>query len=1209
MRHGVVLFVLGAGWLLGALPGRVQAQEAPREAVQQARAADVVAWRDTLDAQRIQPFVLRPFVLAGTERVWLDGAALDTARYRIDYRHGRLWLPHVPQEAVRLVVRYRTFPFQFEDVYRRRAAARSDSAGPSVVVEEEGAEAAYDPFAGLTLERSGSISRGLIAGSGRDLGIESGLRMQLSGRLAEDVHVRAALTDQNTPIQPEGATRRLRDVDRVFVEIEAPYGTAQLGDVDLTFERSAFARLDRTLQGATVHTEAQGGGGWWQGGTVTAAGAVARGTYRTQQIEPVAGVQGPYRLRGEGGEPFVIVVAGSERVYLDGERLTRGETNDYVIDYATGEITFTANRLITSERRIRVEFEYAATPYTRAFTAVQGQAAFGRTDEGAPRATVGAAFIREADSRRLDAALPLSRRDSLALVRAGEGPALRSGAERVPFDAEAPYVQYAREVRRLPGGRADTAFVALRAAPPEGAPVYRVRFSHVGAGRGRYVRGERALNGVVYAYRGPGRGAYEPAVPLPRPRRQRLVDLHGRIEVAPGLELFGEWARSVNDQNRLSALDAANDGGRAYLAGVRLHPTALDLGPLPLRSVAAAYERQVRSAHFATFGRTRPVEFERRWNLDAPSSLGMPSAAPDFTAADMLARPSGAEVIDEAELRIGLAENAYVQGEAARLSLGRQFESRRRALTLVSEAAALPHVRAERTFITSTDRRHVDGRHEGGRWLRQRASIRQPLWGGRLVPRLEVEQERRRQHVLGADSLARGSFAFVEYRPGVAYERGNLRLGAEVEWRSEKEAARGRLRPSAQAWTLLSDIAYSASSTFDTEARVGLRRREFTEYFRVEEGRSGRASVVLQSQTQYRPLQRAVEVEGFYEALTERAPTLQEVYVPVGPEHGQYVWEDLNGDGLVQVDEFLPERTPNEGTYVQTYVPSDSLVGVISVEARLRLRLDPRRLWAAAEARWKRWLAHVQAQTLVAIREQSRADDLAQVYLLHPRLLRNPATTQSGQLRLAQDVALFRTHPRYGLDLSYSRVLGLENRAAGAEQRAASTWRVEGRVQPAARWTLEVAGQRRTNRSTTRFASRTYAIRSLEAGPRATYRTPDGTWRVTGGATLASKRDAVAARRARLLRVPVEVQYARAGRLHLTARADAAHVALDGGAAAGLARFELTDGRGPGTSLRWGLSGQYALSSTLRATLAYDGFAPAGAPAVNTLRMSLSATF
>ena len=66
---------------------------------------------------------------------------------------------------------------------------------------------------------------------------------------------------------------------------------------------------------------------------------------------------------------------------------------------------------------------------------------------------------------------------------------------------------------------------------------------------------------------------------------------------------------------------------------------------------------------------------------------------------------------------------------------------------------------------------------------------------------------------------------------------------------------------------------------------------------------------------------------------------------------------------------------------------------------------------------------------------------------------------------------------------------------------------------------------------------------------------------------------------------------------------------IEGGTANGLTSFELTEGRGPGTSYLWGLVGQYTINSLLRASLFYDGRAPADAPVIHTVRMQLSAVF
>ena len=84
------------------------------------------------------------------------------------------------------------------------------------------------------------------------------------------------------------------------------------------------------------------------------AGARTKGEFASITFRGIEGKQGAYLLTDRLGNAGVSVVAGSERVWLDGERLKRGKDNDYVIDYRAGEVEFSERRPITAESEITI---------------------------------------------------------------------------------------------------------------------------------------------------------------------------------------------------------------------------------------------------------------------------------------------------------------------------------------------------------------------------------------------------------------------------------------------------------------------------------------------------------------------------------------------------------------------------------------------------------------------------------------------------------------------------------------------------------------------------------------------------------------------------------------------------------------------------------------------------------------------------------------
>ena len=340
------------------------------------------------------------FVQPGSYTVTLDGDRVlkDSIDYVIDLRTGRMrFIPEFMQTlesgtSHHLVITYDALPFRFQPVYRNRelVARRDTVRGDTIRVSTPTAPLDMESIFGSELQKSGYIGRGFTVGTNRDMTLNSGFRLQLNGKLSQDIDIVAALTDENTPIQPEGNTRTIQELDKVFIKLSSAHLAATLGDFALSYSGGEFGRYNRKLSGVLgeVHTDQ---------GNVSVSYASMKGTFQSVQITGQDAVQGPYRLTGRNGEQRILVLAGTEKVYVDGVEMVRGESNDYVIEYASGELYFRPRRLITSYSRITVDFEYAEQQYVRSlFTADANTALLSSS------LRLGARFMREGDEQGSD---------------------------------------------------------------------------------------------------------------------------------------------------------------------------------------------------------------------------------------------------------------------------------------------------------------------------------------------------------------------------------------------------------------------------------------------------------------------------------------------------------------------------------------------------------------------------------------------------------------------------------------------------------------------------------------------------------------------------------------------------------------------------------------------------------------------------------------
>ena len=198
-------------------------------------------------------------IIPNSESVYLDSLKLNKPTdYSIEYSTGRVHITLHQKIDFKLheciiVIFYNFLPFSFQTLYRHKNyLVHHDSITnrTTTIVNTTSTSGPLDNVFGNELQKSGSIFRGFTVGTNRDLTLNSGFRLQFSGKLSSDVEIQAALTDENTPIQPEGNTQTIQELDNVFVQIKSANYAATLGDFYFDLSDGEFGKLSRKLQGA-----------------------------------------------------------------------------------------------------------------------------------------------------------------------------------------------------------------------------------------------------------------------------------------------------------------------------------------------------------------------------------------------------------------------------------------------------------------------------------------------------------------------------------------------------------------------------------------------------------------------------------------------------------------------------------------------------------------------------------------------------------------------------------------------------------------------------------------------------------------------------------------------------------------------------------------------------------------------------------------------
>ncbi len=1063
-------------------------------------------------------------IIENSEQVFIDGNQLSESEYNLNAIDGEIRFRQVVPSQAKIRILYKIFPYKLKKNYYHRKLFKRVFGAPTGTAELPAieAETPEENYASR-LNKSGSITRGITVGNNRGLKKNSALKINISGEIARDVNVTAALTDQSTPIQPEGTTQNLQEIDKVFVRIKSPHLSATMGDYNVELQASRFAQYNRKLQGAMGQVD--------YGNTKALASvAVSRGKYRSQSIQGREGYQGPYQLKGDQGQIDIIILAGTERVYIDGEAMVRGESNDYVIDYAAGQLTFTRRRLITSDSRIVVDFQYSDENFRRHLYTFHSRTSFWHD-----RIKFGSSFIREVDDKENPLDFVLTDDKRRILQNAGDNPdeAVQDGAT------------FVGEGNGRYSLTEDSVFVHVG----QDSGDYNVIFSDVGSGNGAY----QYKGGGVYEYIGDHSGRYAPVQLLATPQNQYLLDFDLEFNPHPAISLQSEIALSSLDRNIYSSIDDNDNDGVAQNWQLTIQNDSLRLLEKHLGSIDLSAKWRKINNRFRDIDRTTEIEYNRKWDLNE-----------SFQRQE-----------DIQEINIKYLPRSFMQisGEYGNIKKGDYFASTRSQLSSWFEKKGWPSYQYRIESISKND----DMNKVDGKWWRQRGNTQVQLW--HFKPFANYEGEVKKEN--WSDSLYTG-FKFDEVDAGIEFTTGGrFSATAEMTYRDDRDyTSMDQFTKKSTASTQSLRMQWHRIGSFSGTMAFTHRRRSYT-----DPQQSSVRTDLAEITTRYTPWKNALNAQLNYQISNTATARKERIYIKVSEGDGNYRFdEDLNeyvndplGDYIMRVlttDQFIPVIE----------LKTSARIRLEPTRFFSRLQRNPEQRW------WKKAIKVFSSESFISLEERTQDEDVWDIYLLDLKKFQHPTNTIVGNINFRQDLYLFEHSRDFSLRYRFRQRDEKNNQyLEGGQDRSEreNSIRLISRLTSSLNSKVELMRERTLRRFF--YAGRQDRdIYTSQADVDLSYR-PDQRFEIALQFRASDEQDRayIEPTTVQAFSIIPRITYSLRGRGRVRGNVEWSRV--NATPEDRPIPYEMANGRSMGQSLRWDLRFDYRISDTIQATLSYYG--------------------
>ena len=1014
-------------------------------------------------------------------------------------------------------------------------------------------------FQGTKLNRTGSISRGLMVGNNQDFSLNSNLNLQLSGMISPTMKILASVTDDNIPIQPQGNTQQLQDFDKVFIEVSDQKWKLTAGDFWIKNKDSYFLKYHKRGQGIHLKNKIIGNNNIEI--DVENSASISKGKFGRNVIQGIEGNQGPYRLYGNENESFIIILSGTENVYIDGVLLKRGQNNDYIIDYNTSEISFTANTLINKDKRIIVEFQYSDKNYARSL--LQSSTTIKKNNSSFYIHGYG-----EQDSKNQPLQLDFDLLDRQTLENIGDNIdlAIGSGIDSVDFNQATNLYQKLDSL----------GYEVYQYSTNEQQAVYMLTFSNVGQGNGNYKIKENNALGKVFEWIAPDtisfgsiikNGDYSPIKKLVTPKKRQIISVGGKT-IWSGNSLSYELSTSNMDLNTFSAINNEDNIGFAGLVNFENKNTLKEKWELNQQ-----YRIESISKDYRRIERFREVEFERNWNIQ---NL--------ITTKDQL--------LSSAKINLKHLENGLFQYQLNSYFIKDEFNGYKNDFKIKWKKKV--NLNFDGSLMNS------DGQFNTS-FLRHKTDLFIPIKGFKLG----FKDINENNQFFIADTLNNNSYRFYDWKVYIEnYDSTKNRIQFFYQERYDWFKDRSILKKATKAISPGLMLGISSRKNFNLNYSLA---------YRMLQSDSSLTNILpensLASRLNYnlKLLKGGINTNSFLEIGSGLELQKEFIYIEVPAGQGVYTWNDYNDNGIKELNEFEIAAFSDQATYIRVFTPNNNYVKIYSFQYNQNLNIDFKRI-IDGKTMVEKFLNKFYNQT--AVNTHKKTNDLDLQTLLNPLVNADNPIIQQMSNSLRNSLFFNRSSSKYSVELATQLFANKNLLINGTDfistnkDQIKFRWNMNKSFMLNSQLTKEIK-----KNSSTYMTNRNYDIENMEINNRISFQ-PNTLFRIAINGRYSEKRNSIeyGNEKAFINDIGIELRRSKRDKGLLNGELHLVNINYNGESSSTIG-FEMLEGLQLGKNITWKLGFQKNMSNNIQISINYNGRKSEENRAIHTGSMQMRAFF